>query len=73
MCSGASISVIEAVVVMVRRFALFSFIFLLAFYIYISYCTGVFMGRWRGSFYIIFRISYAEICAFVHVWYWHIG
>lgn len=36
MCSGVSISVIEAVVVMVRRFALFFFIFLLAFYIYIS-------------------------------------
>lgn len=72
MCSGASISVIEAVVVMVRRFALFFFIFLL-FFIYISYCTGVFMGRWRGSFYIIFRISYAEICAFVRVGYWYMG
>lgn len=51
MCSGASIPVIEAAVVMVRRFALFFFIFLLAFFIiYLSYCTGVFMGRWRGSF-----------------------
>lgn len=54
MCSGASIPVIEAAVVMVRRFALFFFIFLLAFfYISLLLYRGV-HGALEGFFFILF-------------------